>query len=56
MATEFGSVQRQLLETDASTLYDTVVDEGRIAEDDPRIVARGSQQRRRSSSWSTSGS
>ena len=45
MATEFGSVQRQLLETDASTLYDTVVDEGRIAEDDPRIVARGSQQR-----------
>ena len=44
MATEFGSAQRQLLETGASTLYDTVVDEGRIAEDDLRIVARGSQR------------
>ncbi len=43
MATEFGSTQRELLETGASTLYDTVVDEGRIAEDDPRIVTRGAQ-------------
>ena len=44
MATEFGSTQRELLETGASTLYDAVVDEGRIAEDDPRIVARGAQR------------
>ena len=44
MATEFGSTQRELLETGASTLYDTVVDEGRIAEDDPRIVIRGAQR------------
>ena len=44
MATEFGSTQRELLETGASALYDAVVDEGRIAEDDPRIVARGAQR------------
>ena len=44
MATEFGSTQRELLETGASALYDAVVDEGRIAEDDPRIVARGTQR------------
>jgi sugar-specific transcriptional regulator TrmB len=44
VATEFGSAQRQLLETGASTLYDLVVDEGRIAKDDPRIVSRGAQR------------
>ena len=44
MATEFGSTQRELLETGASTLYDIVVDEGRIAEDDPRIDPRGAQR------------
>ena len=44
MATEFGSTQRELLETGASALYDAVVDEGRITEDDPRIVARGAQR------------
>jgi sugar-specific transcriptional regulator TrmB len=44
VATEFGSTQRELLETGASALYDAVVDEGRIAEDDPRIVARGAQR------------
>ena len=44
MATEFGSTQRELLETGASALYDAAVDEGRIAEDDPRIVGRGAQR------------
>jgi sugar-specific transcriptional regulator TrmB len=44
VATEFGSTQRELLETGASTLYDTVVGEGRIAEDDPRIVRSGAQR------------
>ena len=44
MTTEFGSTQRELLETGASTLYDAVVDEGRIAENDPRIATRGAQR------------
>ena len=44
MTTEFGSTERELLETGASTLYDAVVDEGRIAENDPRIGTRGAQR------------
>jgi sugar-specific transcriptional regulator TrmB len=44
VATEFGSAQRQLLETAASTLYDSVVDEGRLAENDPRVSTRGPQR------------
>ena len=37
MAAEFGAAQRELLESSASRLFDTVVDEGRLSVEDPRI-------------------